>query len=52
MIIPKNSKNETELVDELAFSPWNVDPDYFKPLGSMNRSRKKVYSASVGERKK
>ena len=52
LIIPKDSKNEIELVDKLAFSPWNVDPSNFKPLGNMNRSRKKVYWASVEERKK
>lgn len=52
LIIPKDSKNEKERVDQLSFSPWNVDLSSFKPLGSMNRSRKKIYEASEEERKK
>lgn len=52
LVIPKNSMNEKALVDKLTFSPWNTDIQYFKPLGSMNRSRKKVYAAGVSERKK
>lgn len=51
LIIPKGSSNDKELVDQVEFSPWNIDANHFKPLGSMNRSRKKVYEASVGERK-
>ncbi len=52
LIIPQNSKNEKNLVDNLAFSPWNIDETNFKPLGSMNRSRKKAYTASFEERTK
>ena len=52
LIIPQKSKNEKEAADAVAFSPWNVDEKYFKPLGSMNRSRKKVYAASWDERMK
>jgi hypothetical protein len=50
LTIPKGSANEKEEVDALHFSPWNVDARHFRPLGSMNRSRKKVYAASVDER--
>jgi len=50
LIIPMKSKNEKELVDGLTFSPWNLDAAHFRPLGSMNRSRRKVYAASAEER--
>jgi len=52
LIIPRKSKNEKEWVDALSFSPWNIDEANFKPLGSMNRCRRKVYAASFGERQK
>jgi len=48
--VPKGSINEKDVVDQLNFSPWNVDAQHFRPLGSMNRSRKKVYTAGVHER--
>jgi len=51
LIIPKGSVNQKEEVDALNFSPWNVDASHFRPLGNMNRSRKKVYTAGVDERK-
>jgi catalase len=51
LTIPKGSNNEKEVVDQLNFSPWNVDAQHLRPLGSMNRSRKRVYPASVDERK-
>jgi len=50
LIIPKGSPNEAGTVDKLAFTPWNVDVRFFRPLGSMNRARKKVYKASWQER--
>lgn len=50
LIIPRNSKNERDFVDSLIFNPWNIDTSHFKPLGSMNRSRKIVYAASVEAR--
>ncbi|MFI5171969.1 MAG: catalase [Chitinophagales bacterium] len=52
LIIPQKSKNEKELADGLLFNPWNVDELFFKPLGSMNRSRRKIYTASADERSK
>ena len=52
LVIPQESENEKEVVDAIAFSPWNIDETYFKPLGSMNRSRRKVYAASMSERMK
>lgn len=50
LIIPKCSSNEADAVDKLAFTPWNVDTRFFRPLGSMNRARRKVYDASWHER--
>jgi hypothetical protein len=35
-----------EAVDQLEFSPWNTT-EKFRPLGGLNRARKKVYRASV-----
>ena len=32
-------------VDDIAFSPWNTSPE-FRPLGSLNRARQRVYLAS------
>ncbi len=52
LIIPQNSKNEKEAVDGTVFNPWNLNATHFRPLGSMNRSRKAVYEASVDERNK
>ena len=51
LTITKGSINEKEVVDQLNFSPWNVDAQHFRPLGNMNRSRKVVYPSSVTERK-
>lgn len=50
LIIPQHAKKENELVDSMLFSPWNIDIQNFRPLGSMNRSRKKAYNASVRAR--
>lgn len=44
--IPKNSINMLDTVNKIAFNPWNMNAENFKPLGSMNRSRKLVYAAS------
>jgi catalase len=50
LVIPRGSISEHDAVDQLAFSPWNVDTRFFLPLGSMNRARRKVYAASWHER--
>jgi hypothetical protein len=47
LVIPQGTQLDDTL-DGLAFSPWNVDQTVFRPLGSMNRARKKVYVASAG----
>ena len=46
LIIPQNAEINDNSVDGLVFSPWKIDLTNFRPLGSMNRSRKKVYEAS------
>lgn len=51
LIIPQHAAFNNKAVDDLVFSPWNIDLTSFLPIGSMNRSRKKVYQASVGLRK-
>ena len=38
-----------EEIDTIEFSPWNATDD-FRPLGSLNRSRKRVYQASAAMR--
>ena len=51
LVIPKDAGcMDDPSIDGLAFSPWNVDPTCFQPLGSMNRSRRKVYEASASLR--
>jgi hypothetical protein len=50
LIIPQNANVNDDYIDGLVFSPWNVDTKNFQPLGSMNRSRKKVYEASASLR--
>jgi catalase len=50
LIIPRGSRNEADAIDKLSFTPWNVDTRFFRPLGSMNRARQKVYDASWHER--
>jgi hypothetical protein len=50
IVIPKGSVLANEEVDKLSFSPWNVNTQYFRPLGNMNRSRRKVYDAAWHER--
>jgi catalase len=50
LVIPKNSQLQNELVDQIKFNPWNIDRNHFLPIGSMNRSRKKAYDASVQAR--
>ncbi|MBK8485691.1 MAG: catalase [Saprospiraceae bacterium] len=52
LVIPQNSENKKNEVDSISFNPWNLDLTNFKPLGSMNRARKKVYEASLQERNK
>lgn len=55
LVIPQQdlrtaSAKETErLVDNLAFNPWNTTED-FRPLGNLNRARRKVYQASADYR--
>lgn len=43
-------RNEARMVDQIAFNPWNTTED-FRPLGNLNRARKKVYQASAAHRK-
>jgi len=50
LIIPQNAEINDDSVDSLAFSPWKTDLATFRPLGSMNRSRKKIYEASASLR--
>ncbi|HKQ73185.1 MAG TPA: catalase [Blastocatellia bacterium] len=47
LIIPRRTQTNNEFVDGLAFSPWKTDLTNFRPIGSMNRSRKTVYEASA-----
>lgn len=37
-----------EDIEEIAFSPWNTKD--FKPLGSMNEARRRVYDQSAEKR--
>ena len=37
-------------IDGYAFNPWNGASDEYRPLGSMNRARRAVYSASANLR--
>ena len=48
IIIPKQNIDEDSLQEEIErmeFSPWNTTED-FRPLGSLNRAKKRVYHAS------
>lgn len=44
-----SSRRVEESVDSMNFSPWNT-MDGFRPLGSMNRARRRVYEASADYR--
>jgi hypothetical protein len=49
LIIPAqelDASDEAE-IDGYSFNPWNASLDDFRPLGSMNRARRLVYSASA-----
>ncbi len=50
LVIPKDAEINDPLIDGIDFSPWNVDLNSFRPLGSMNRARKVVYGASASLR--
>lgn len=50
LTIPHLAGIDDEFVNSLVFSPWHVDLNAFRPLGSMNRARKVVYPASVSLR--
>lgn len=50
LVIPQNAEINDSFVDGLVFSPWKVDLTNIRPLGSMNRSRKKVYEQSASLR--
>ncbi|SFD98088.1 Catalase [Chitinophaga sp. CF118] len=50
LTITDDSEINNELIDALEFNPWNVNPNHFKPIGNMNRSRKTVYPASASTR--
>jgi hypothetical protein len=43
------ARQTEELVDNLAFNPWN-SVEGFRPLGSLNRARRRVYQASANYR--
>jgi hypothetical protein len=49
LIIPAQELDASEEaeIDSYAFNPWNASLDDFRPLGSMNRARRLVYSASA-----
>lgn len=49
LVIPKQEldANSEADIDNYAFNPWNTGSDDYRPLGSMNRARKLVYSASA-----
>jgi hypothetical protein len=38
-----------QVIDMMAFNPWNTT-DEFRPLGNLNRARKKVYDAGSAQR--
>jgi len=49
LVIPKqelDTSSESN-INNYAFNPWNTSSDDYRPLGSMNRARKLVYSASA-----
>jgi hypothetical protein len=49
LVIPRqelDASSEPE-IEQAAFNPWHSATDDYRPLGSMNRSRKLVYEASV-----
>jgi hypothetical protein len=52
LVIPKQQldASEEQKIDSYAFNPWNTGFSDIRPLGSMNRARKLVYSASAGLR--
>ena len=50
LTIPQGVEINDDFINSLVFNPWNVDSKAFQPLGSMNRSRKKVYRASASLR--
>jgi hypothetical protein len=49
LIIPAQELDDAaeREIDRFAFNPWNTGSDDLRPLGSMNRARKLVYSASA-----
>ncbi|MDB4977249.1 MAG: peroxidase [Myxococcaceae bacterium] len=47
--LPEPGSDTFRGIDALCFSPWNTLPS-MRPLGSLNRARKYVYSASQQER--
>lgn len=50
LVIPQNAEVNDNFINGLVYNPWNVDESNFRPLGSMNRSRRKVYEASAKAR--
>ena len=55
LVIPRQDLRSTDgsamhdEVNDMAFNPWHTS-DEFRPLGSLNRSRKVVYESSAGNR--
>lgn len=47
LVIPKQNLDESleKEIERMAFTPWNTDE--YRPLGFMNRARKKVYDTSA-----
>lgn len=50
LTIPPEAVIDDDFVNGLVFSPWNLNLDTFRPLGSMNRARRVVYPASASLR--
>jgi catalase len=56
LVIPRQdletgeARAHEKLIENTAFNPWNVFSNEFKPVGSMNRARQRVYQASAALR--
>ncbi|CAO3436530.1 hypothetical protein [Azospirillum endophyticum] len=45
-LLGAEGREQSELVDEMKFNPWNAPPE-FRPLGNINRARGVVYARSA-----
>ena len=43
----ESAREKEKEINKMAFTPWNTNSDEFRPIGNMNRGRKKVYEASA-----